>query len=194
MPDACAQLYRFYRPGKNGEVFMSVRMAADRLGVSPQTALRAFHMLVDRGFIQPRQRGSFEWKQRHATNWVLTEFEHGGQLPTKDFMRWRMPEKQNTVSPQEQTVSPQEQTVSPQEQMGGPTPSSVSPRRQIEAELPGICSPGDTQVSYQAGGYAEHGPPQQPDRPVLERAAPRRAIAKHQLPPVGGPSSMRGAQ
>ena len=74
------ELYRHYRPGKNGDVFLSVREAAQALNASHQTAMRAFHAVADRGFIRARRRGDFNWKARHATTWVLTEFEFGGQL------------------------------------------------------------------------------------------------------------------
>jgi hypothetical protein len=47
--------------------------------------------LEDRGFIKPRQRGSFQWKQRHATCWLLTEYDDDmtGHKATKEFMKWR---------------------------------------------------------------------------------------------------------
>lgn len=83
------ELYDLYNGANNGELFMSVRDAARRLAVSKNTAVRLFHELGDKGFIRARQRGSFAWKARHATSWILTEFGYAGQTPTKEFMRWR---------------------------------------------------------------------------------------------------------
>lgn len=87
---ALVELYSYYNSQNNGDVFMSVRRLATAIHVSPTTANKALHELVDKGFIRPRQLGSFNWKMRHATTWVLTEFEFYGP-PTKDFVRWQPP-------------------------------------------------------------------------------------------------------
>jgi hypothetical protein len=98
-------LYELYNGSNNGALFLSIREAARRINTSKSTAAGAFRVLMDRGFIRPNVKGAFSMKQRHATSWVLTEFEFAGQLATKDFMRWRtMPEIQNTVRPQGQMV------------------------------------------------------------------------------------------
>jgi hypothetical protein len=93
------ELHRLYNGDNNGDLYMSVREAAKRIGTSTGTALKALRDLQDRGFIRPRQLGAFSYKFRHATTWVLTEFTFAGQLPEKAFMSWRAPRKQNTVSP-----------------------------------------------------------------------------------------------
>jgi hypothetical protein len=103
------ELKGLHNGSNNGELFLSVREAAARLNCSRMTADRALHDLVDRGFIRARQNGSFSWKQRHATQWVLAEFPFAGALPTKDFMLWQPDEKQNTGLPQGQTGLPQGQ-------------------------------------------------------------------------------------
>jgi len=82
------ELYDLYNGQNNGEVFLSHRDAAKRLGVGKNLAGKALRELKDRGFIRVQQLGSFHQKVRHATEWVLTEFPHAGNLPTKDFMRW----------------------------------------------------------------------------------------------------------
>ncbi len=93
------EIYDLHNGMNNGELFLSVREAARRLGVWPNTALKAIHELEDKGFIRPKQRGSFDWKDGKATSWILTEFAHAGQLPTKDFMGWQPEgEKQKPVS------------------------------------------------------------------------------------------------
>lgn len=82
------ELYSLYNGINNGEIPLAVREAARRLGIGKNTATKLFHDLQELGFIRPNQRGNFDWKKRHATTWVLTEFEFAGQLATKDFMRW----------------------------------------------------------------------------------------------------------
>lgn len=105
------ELYGLYDGGNNGALFLSVREAAERLAVSKSTAARSFDQLCERGFIRPHVRGAFSRKVRHATQWVLTEYEHGGQLPTKEFARWQpASEKQNTVPLEGQIVPPGGQT------------------------------------------------------------------------------------
>lgn len=93
------ELYDLYDGQNNGELFMSVREAARRLGIAANTAGRMFRELETKGFIRVRQKGSFDWKYRHATCWILTEFGFAGHLPTKDFMRWQpLTENQKPVS------------------------------------------------------------------------------------------------
>ncbi len=91
------ELYDLFNGENNGEIFLSVRQAALRIDTGKDRAHAAFRELADRGFIRPHQRGSFNYKARHATQWVLTEFSFAGQLPTKDFMRWTAPEIQKPV-------------------------------------------------------------------------------------------------
>jgi hypothetical protein len=99
------ELYALFNGTNNGALFLSVRDAAERLAVSKSTAARSFDQLCERGFIRPHVRGAFSRKVRHATQWVLTEYEHCGQMPGKEFARWRpASENQNTVPLQGQTV------------------------------------------------------------------------------------------
>ena len=99
------ELYALYNGLNNGDLFLSVRDAALRLNVSKTTVAPVFKEVESRGFIRARQRGSFAWKERHATSWILTEFSFAGQPPTKDFMRWTPgPEIQKPVRKAGQTV------------------------------------------------------------------------------------------
>lgn len=92
------ELYSLYTGANNGDLFLSARKAATAIGTGKTLAWRALRELRQKGFIRPRQDGSFHWKERHATTWVLSEFEFGDQQPTRDFMRWRPDaEEQNTV-------------------------------------------------------------------------------------------------
>lgn len=92
------ELQALFDGKNNGELFLSVREAAKRINTSNATAGRAFLELEEHGFIRKNTPGSFNRKTRHATTWILTEFQHGGRLATKDFMRWNGREIQNTVS------------------------------------------------------------------------------------------------
>ena len=51
---------------------------------------RALDALEDRGFIVAMKRGAFSLKQRHASEWRLTEHacDVSNNMATKDFMRW----------------------------------------------------------------------------------------------------------
>jgi hypothetical protein len=68
-----------------------VRDAARKLNTGMRQAITAFHELEEKGFIKARQRGAFQWKQRMATCWLLTEYDCDvtGHGPTKGFMKWR---------------------------------------------------------------------------------------------------------
>lgn len=84
------EMYDLYNGQNNGELFLSVREAARRIGTSPNTARKAFAELQEKGFIRVNQAGSFDWKENgKATSWVLTEHAFNGALPTKEFMRWK---------------------------------------------------------------------------------------------------------
>jgi hypothetical protein len=98
----------------NGRIPYSVREAAEVLHVGKSTAASAFRRLQERGFIVPTQKGGFNCKVRHSTEWLLTEFGSdvdipdlgikAGDLASKDFARWQ-PEKQNSVPLADRTIS-----------------------------------------------------------------------------------------
>ena len=81
------EVWRRYNGSNNGHISFSSREAAERTGVSKNTAAKALRELEDRGFLKARQRGSFHLKIRHATEWTLTGEDLNGQPATKDFMR-----------------------------------------------------------------------------------------------------------
>ncbi len=90
-----------YGGSNNGRISYSLREAAADLHVSKQTAMRALDRLQDHGFIVQMKRGYFSLKTRHAAEWRLTEFacDVTGELPTKDFSRWKNPEHGSTTKP-----------------------------------------------------------------------------------------------
>lgn len=96
-----------YNGGNNGELSMSVREACASIGrKSTNTVDPTLKELQEKGFIRPHTLGAFTRKFRHATTWILTEYEFAGKPATKDFMRWRPGDKnQKPVSYFEESVS-----------------------------------------------------------------------------------------
>jgi len=78
-----------YNGRNNGEIVMSVREAASRLGASIPTAQKALRDLEARGFIRATVKGAFTLKHRQASLWALTDVPVSDALPSKEFMRWR---------------------------------------------------------------------------------------------------------
>ncbi|WP_181318164.1 hypothetical protein [Pseudogemmobacter blasticus] len=69
---------------KNGEVFYSVRNAAEDHGVGKDRANRAFDDLQAKGFILPERIGHLGIEgQGKATTWRLTHFR-----ADRDFLKW----------------------------------------------------------------------------------------------------------
>jgi hypothetical protein len=85
------ELARRYMGQNNGQIPYSVREGAKALGVGKATVSRSLRQLIDHGFIAVTQKGHFDYKIRHATEWRLTEFDCGSEPATKDFMRWQLP-------------------------------------------------------------------------------------------------------
>lgn len=83
------ELRRRFNGSNNGEIFYSIRDAARDLHVAKATAQKAFRELQDKGFIKCARLGSFHYKTRHASLWILTEDSYRDQLPTKEFMHWK---------------------------------------------------------------------------------------------------------
>ncbi|ALR22067.1 hypothetical protein ATN00_18910 [Sphingobium baderi] len=81
-------LLRFDKGGDNGELFMSVRIAAEETGLSENTAWKALRELEDHGFIAATERGHFKRKHRPATQWRVTWQAANGKAPTRDFEKW----------------------------------------------------------------------------------------------------------
>lgn len=81
------------RGENNGEFFLSVRTAAEMTGLDKDTCSRAFHELMDKGFIYCAERGGFSRKTRHAACWGLTWVAgpkgspHGP--PSHAYEKWR---------------------------------------------------------------------------------------------------------
>jgi len=114
LPPASRTLYvelaQRYNDYNNGEISMSVREAARLLHIAKDTAAKSFHELERKGFIRRKVCGSFNWKIRHASTWILTEHSFADQLPTKEFARW--PSEKAEAGPNATTECPRIGTAS----------------------------------------------------------------------------------
>jgi len=100
LPGRCllVELLKRYNGFNNGDISFSHREAARILKVGKNTATKLFWQLERLGFIKTRQRGSFDWKIRHATTWKLTMHPCDGCDATKDFMRIGAAEVQDPIA------------------------------------------------------------------------------------------------
>lgn len=53
---------------------------------------RAFHRLIDLGFIRRRADEPENYNLREANHWILTEFDFGKIAASKEFMSWKSSE------------------------------------------------------------------------------------------------------
>ena len=76
---------------RNGQFFLSVRDAADYLGVNKDTASKALWELQTRGFLVPTQIGSLGISgEGRATSWRLTELGTAAEpRPSKEYLQWQ---------------------------------------------------------------------------------------------------------
>lgn len=94
-----------YNGFNNGRISYSVREAERSLHIGKSNAARALQRLDDGGFITPLKKGGFSRKDRHSTEWRLTEFncDVTGEVASKAFMNTPVsvpvagPKKQNAV-------------------------------------------------------------------------------------------------
>ena len=71
----------------NGHISFSIREGFGLLGYAPNTIKRYFDELVDKGFLRIKEKGSFSYKKRHATTWIITCEEYNHQK-SRDFKHW----------------------------------------------------------------------------------------------------------
>jgi hypothetical protein len=64
---ALIEVERGYNGSNNGNIVLSVRDLAGRLGCHRDTECHALQELIDKGFIEPRIKGAFSVKFRRAT-------------------------------------------------------------------------------------------------------------------------------
>jgi len=84
------EVIELHNGSNNGSLWLSVRDAAKRLGVSdPNTARRALRGLCEKGLLAVSTPGYFTVKTRHATCYRLTFLAANGQGPTGDYRNWQ---------------------------------------------------------------------------------------------------------
>ncbi|AOV16580.1 hypothetical protein BJI67_05400 [Acidihalobacter aeolianus] len=86
--------------GGENRIHLSIRKTQRRLGVGRHLAEKALAELQDRGFIRLLQKGGFNRKVRHSSEFALTNeplADRDGAVPSKDFLRWTPAEKKITV-------------------------------------------------------------------------------------------------
>ena len=82
-----AMVKKRYNGTNNGEISFSVREGRDLLGYSLNTISRYFNELEDKGFLKANQKGSFSYKKRHASTWIITSDKYNHQK-SRDFKHW----------------------------------------------------------------------------------------------------------
>jgi hypothetical protein len=80
------EFQRIYRPGRNGQLSISVANAKKLLNVSKETASKAFYDLSEHGFIVLTKGGL--WQERKAREWKLTIEPCGTHEPTDEWKSW----------------------------------------------------------------------------------------------------------
>jgi len=83
-----AMVKKRYNGVNNGEISFSVREGRDLLGYSLNTISRYFNELEVKGFLKVKEKGSFSYKKRHASTWIITSDEYYHQK-TRDFKYWK---------------------------------------------------------------------------------------------------------
>jgi hypothetical protein len=83
-----------YNGQNNGEIPLSCREVADDLGISKNTAGKAFAQLVEVGLIRMTADSSFNLKTKKARRWRLTHYadDRTGKASSGEWHKWRSPE------------------------------------------------------------------------------------------------------
>ena len=76
-----------YNGINNGYISFSVREGRDLLGCSVNTISRYFDELVNKGFLKIKEKGSFNYKKRHASTWIITSDKYNNET-SRDFKHW----------------------------------------------------------------------------------------------------------
>jgi hypothetical protein len=90
---ALIEVNRGYNGANNGNIVLSVRGVAERMGCTKKTAGIALQELVEKGFIEERVKGAYSLKFRHATEWRLTDrrCDVTGAEQSQAFLKWQEP-------------------------------------------------------------------------------------------------------
>jgi hypothetical protein len=81
---------RLYNRNTEEAVYISARLAAERLGANKETVVRWQRECVHYGFMRIVKRGYLgaEWGPGRATVLQLTDERYLGRPPTNDFLKW----------------------------------------------------------------------------------------------------------
>jgi hypothetical protein len=102
-----------YNGFNNGAIGLGIREAGAALHVKRQTAVNAFRVLQDRGFLLLAKESGFDQK-RLAREWVVTLFPVGDERASMDFMRWQPPDlEKQKLGPFGDTHRPPKGALSP---------------------------------------------------------------------------------
>jgi hypothetical protein len=87
------ELRALYRPSAGAEVFLSVREAMQRVGVTQRPVQNAFKSLLERGWIEEAKAGSFDQKTGtgRARSFLLTNIGPAGDDvdAKRTYMHWK---------------------------------------------------------------------------------------------------------
>jgi hypothetical protein len=77
-----------YRPGDNGRLPLSARLAGEYLNASKATGARALRELDDNGWIRPMRLARFADRKGTATDYKLTMFtdDETGEMATREYL------------------------------------------------------------------------------------------------------------
>jgi len=139
-PDARAMLieFRALYDGRENRVYLSRREMQRRLGIGRTRVENARDDLEERGFIRLLTKGTFSRKDRHASEYELTNEPAGNKLASKDFMRWR-PQKNTGLAVNHVGAGEQPREHSPRSRKQ-PDGAGEQPR---EGNKPGSHGAGD---------------------------------------------------
>jgi DNA-binding transcriptional ArsR family regulator len=86
---ALVEFARLYNGSNNGHLAMSARSLADRLGVSKSMASRVLLKLEEAGFIETVKVGSFQRRDRMASEYRLTFYrcDASSTAPSRAFQK-----------------------------------------------------------------------------------------------------------
>jgi hypothetical protein len=110
---ALIEINRGYNGANNGDIVLSVRSIAERMGCTKKTAGITLQELVEKGFIEERVKGAYSVKFRHATKWRLTDrrCDVTGAEQSKAFLKWQNPGPVSKPTPKTKTkTKPQKPT------------------------------------------------------------------------------------
>jgi hypothetical protein len=88
---AYVEVLSLYNGVNNGQLAMAARSLAGRLRCSKDTAARVLRELDDMGFIRAMMIGSYQLKNRKASEYRLTAFrcDVSNTPPSKEFLFWQ---------------------------------------------------------------------------------------------------------